>query len=469
MRKIIGIFLVFCLCFSLAGCGINKNEEKNKNTSNSEMTADKAMKKAAKILKKMTLEEKIGQMILVDIDYLSQDEKDVTEVSEELLEAIETYKIGGVVLGNQNIENKEQIQTLIQEISNYVEKNDELKVPLYYGTQEQGGGTKSIAANNKDIKATGYTSPAEMGANMTEGQLEDTGELIAGELLELGFNLNLAPSADIRQSEKVINVAEVESIALENNLEILGERPEYKPSAKKVSKKKEKKRLAAYEKKLQNYEDKCRLFIEKYREDNYGESCFGEEADKVSEAVVAMVKGMHAVSSDEGQSVSTVLTTFPGISSVARYHKLTMVDVDKALSTLRKENLKPFAEGIDAGTDFVMVGHVALTKIDGKTPASLSKIIISKLLREEMGFEGVVVTEEMNLPVIVSEYTTEQAVVKAVVSGADVIYNPKDIDEAVFALKRAVMFGEIEEKVVDQAVLRILQNKILRNVYPMSD
>ncbi len=72
-----------------------------------------------------------------------------------------------------------------------------MTIPLYIGTEEEGGGEKSIAASTETITSTGYVSPAEMGKNMTESQLENTGEVIAGELAGLGFNLNLAPAADV--------------------------------------------------------------------------------------------------------------------------------------------------------------------------------------------------------------------------------------------------------------------------------
>ncbi len=97
----------------------------------------------------------------------------------------------------------------------------------------------------------------------------------------------------------------------------------------------------------------------------------------------------------------------------------------------------------------------------------MSSIIMSDLLRKELGFRGIIMTEQMDLPVITTRYTTSEVAVKAIVSGADMIYNPKNIQEAVSALHQAVLTEEIDEKVIDQAVLRILQNKILREVYPM--
>lgn len=469
MKRTTCIFLVLCLCVNLTGCRSTGEQGESTNDSDSVVTADDALKKASKILKTMTLEEKIGQMILVDIDSLTEGSETVTKSSPELLEAIETYKIGGVVLGKQNIKNANQTKELIRQISDTVQTDTGLHIPLYIGTQEQGGGAKSIAVGCDDINSTGFTSPSEMGENMTEGQLEDTGKVIARELTGLGFNLNLAPPADVAQAEKTVDAAEIENKVLLANSSVLGQAPEYKEPKKKISRKKQKKRLAAYTKKLQAYQEKCEQFLTKYKETDYAGSCFSSDADQVSEAVASMVKGMHSVKSESGQTMVTAVTTFPGISSIACYHKLEVLDIDTALSILRKENFAPFTAGIEAGTDFIMVGHVSLSKIDGTTPASFSRVILRELLRKEMGFGGIILTEPLDVPAITDEYTTRQAVIKAVVSGADMIYDPEDIGEAVSALEQAVMFHEIDEKVINQAVLRILQNKIQRNIYTVSD
>ena len=155
---------------------------------------------------------------------------------------------------------------------------------------------------------------------------------------------------------------------------------------------------------------------------------------------------------------------FPGISAVAGYHKLVGREIDTGLSRLRRENLAPFSAGIDAGTDAIMVGHVTVSKVDSSAPASLSKTIMMDMLRDEMGFDGIVLTEQMDVPAITEQYTTDQAVRQAITSGADMIYNPEDLEVAISSLRQAVMAQEIEEKVIDQAVLRILHNKLLRGI-----
>lgn len=460
MKRITSIFLVVCLCLNLVGCSNDTgNNEGSSEVSGNTVASEDALEEAGKLLKQMTLEEKIGQLFIVDVDKLADSDKPVKSISPQILELIERYKIGGVVFGNQNIENTEQITSMIRDVNDFVNESAEMKIPLYIGTQEEGGGEKSIAATTEDINSTGYISPSEMGDNMTESQFEDTGTVIAGELQQLGFNLNFAPVADVAELENMADSQAVSDCAVS----VIGEKPVYTPPSKKISKAKQKKRLNAYNKKLKEYNAAYNAFLNTYTEDNYLDSCFSEDEDKVSEAVASMVRGMHS------KGMCTVLRTFPGISSVARYHKLIQMDIDTGLSKLRKVNFVPFSAGIEEETDFIMVGHVFMSKIDKYVPASLSKTILTELLRKEMGFEGIVMTEQMDVPVITNNYTTEQAVIRAIASGADIIYNPDDLEKAISAIKTAVMFNEIDERVINQSALRILQNKILRKIYPLSD
>lgn len=463
MKRITCVFLIICLCLNLAGCsseaeGSGDDVQEPEKLSEEELDSQ-AFQMAGEYIKNMTLVEKIGQMFLLDADRLVEGEKAVTGVSSELLGTIEKYKIGGIVFGRQNIQTADQITAMVQDVKQSVAASVEMEIPLYIGTEEEGGGKKSIAAATDTITSTGYVSPAEMGKNMTEGQLENTGEVIATELTGLGFNLNFAPSADIAGTAQPVDGQAVSSAAVS----VLGEEPVPPDmSGKKRSKAKRRRLMKAYEKKLSEYRAKWDAFMEKWTEKDYNSSCFGEEEEHVGEAAAAMVQGMHAVG-DYG--ISTVLKVFPGITPVAENHKLVKSRIDTGLSRLRRTNLAPFAAGIQAGTDFIMVGHVALGKVDHDTPASLSETIMTGLLRNEMGFEGIILTEQMDVPVITSEYTTEQAVVRAIISGADMIYNPENLEAAVSSVEQAVLSQQIEEERIDQAVLRILQNKIRRGIW----
>ena len=460
MRRILSFFLVFCLCLNLTGC---RSEGQTGETGESEKVPEaeldkQALEMAGQYLEKMTLEEKIGQMFLVDVDKLLKGGRAVTASSPELLQAIERYKVGGIMLGRGNVQSTDQVKSLINDIQQATGENGNLTIPLYIGTEEEGGGEKSIAASTETITSTGYVSPAEMGKNMTESQLENTGEVIAGELAGLGFNLNLAPTADVAGTGQPAD----EQAGRDRVIAVIGKEPVApNTSGRKISKAKRKKKWKAYRRRLKQYNAKYDALVQAYSEARYNDSCFSEDGEKVGEAVSAMVKGMHTAGSN---GICTVLKMFPGISAVAGYHKLVGREIDTGLSRLRRENLAPFSAGIDAGTDAIMVGHVTVSKVDSSAPASLSKTIMMDMLRDEMGFDGIVLTEQMDVPAITEQYTTDQAVRQAITSGADMIYNPEDLEVAISSIRQAVMAQEIEEKVIDQAVLRILHNKLLRGI-----
>lgn len=455
MRKIISICLVVCLCLQLVGCSQETGEEQNvsgqKNEKKEEMmSSEEAFERAEKIVKKMTLDEKLGQLFIIDLDKLSKNGKPVTKMTDKIRRFIEKYKVAGVVLDEDNICETEQVKKLTGELA------DCLEIPMYVATEEEGGGEHSIAGKKKDIFSTGYLSPWEMGKNMTQDQIRDTGKVIGQELANLGFNLNFAPTADVFE---VGSAEDAEEASLSAYTAFSEKEMSMEQFYNVISKGGKKKKLVLDQKALDKYVQKgADKLLKEYTEENYIERCFGDDEDKVRVSVSAMVDGMHM------GKVATVLKTFPGIASAVRYHKLVQGEIDTGVSRLRRVNFAPYAAGIKAGTDVIMVGHVALTKVDKDTPASMSKVIMSELLRDEMDFEGVVMTEAMDLPVITNEYTTEQAVLRSLVSGASLIYNPEDLQEAIFAVKRALMFQEIDEKRINQSVLRVIQNKLMRGV-----
>lgn len=451
MKRIVSIFLVLCLCVTMCGCSFQGKKGKASGNAENALSEEEVLDQAGKILKKMTLDEKIGQMILVDLDELSENGKPVTELTSKIKEKIEKNHIGGILIGNSNVKSVDQIKKLTQDLQ-AIEG-----ISLYIGTEEEGGGTRSIAVNNKEIDGTGYVSPEDMGKNMSESQLEDAGVMIAKELKNLGFNLNLAPCADVWKVENIgkVSADQIRNLAMQE----VGPAPAEPKIKKKMSKKKAKKQKRKYEKERALYEKKVQAYIERYTVNDAKQSCFSSDEDIVSTAAEAMVTGM------KSQGIATAVKSFPGTAPVARYHRLVPCQITTGLSKLRRENFSTFSSAIDAGTDMMMVGHVWLTKIDKDLPASLSPTILSDVVRKELGFEGVLFTEALNVPVITSQYSPEEAELKAVIAGADMLYNPVDMEEAVFHVSRAVMFGDIDEKQIDQAVLRILQDKIQQGIY----
>ena len=108
-----------------------------------------------------------------------------------------------------------------------------------------------------------------------------------------------------------------------------------------------------------------------------------------------------------------------------------------------------------------MAGHIALPNVAGdNTPASLSEKLLTGLLRETIGYDGIIVTDAMNMGAIVSRYSSAEAAVQAVIAGADIILMPEDLRSAWEGLVEAVESGEISEERIDASVRRILEVKL---------
>lgn len=121
----------------------------------------------------------------------------------------------------------------------------------------------------------------------------------------------------------------------------------------------------------------------------------------------------------------------------------------------------PFNSAIAAGADMIVAAHIACPQITGDgTPSSLSSVMITDVLRGELGFDGIIITEAMNAEAITSHYTSADAALAAVNAGVDMILMPQSFQEAYQALVDAVNNGEISRERIDDSVRRILQVKL---------
>ena len=123
-----------------------------------------------------------------------------------------------------------------------------------------------------------------------------------------------------------------------------------------------------------------------------------------------------------------------------------------------------FPVGIASGSDMVMIGHLILTEIDAAQPAPFSYRIVTELLREELGFQGVVITDGLQMKALTDSYTSGEIARRAVSAGVDILLCPSNPQAAVSALEEAVALGEISEERINQSVRRILAMKVNRGV-----
>lgn len=180
---------------------------------------------------------------------------------------------------------------------------------------------------------------------------------------------------------------------------------------------------------------------------------FGSDPDMVSEMVSELVRGLR-----EGNMLSAA-KHFPGHGSTGGDTHDGFAATSVTEEELKAVHLKPFVSAIQAGAPMIMVGHMTLTEIDGEYPATLSNRIVTGLLREELGYEGIIITDAMNMGAIADHYTIAESTVMAVEAGCDMLLCVGDVETAVTALLEALDAGKIEESRIDESVLRILTAK----------
>ena len=186
-----------------------------------------------------------------------------------------------------------------------------------------------------------------------------------------------------------------------------------------------------------------------------GRRAFGSDPKLVADMVANEVRGL------KEKEIFSVLKHFPGHGNTAEDSHSGRACSYKSLEELRSCELVPFQAGIDAGAEFVMAGHISLPNVLGNdTPASLSYQMITEVLRGEMGFDGIVVTDSLSMGAVSQNYTPEEAAVRAVLAGVDLVLTSGNFERAYTGVLDALKHGRITEEWVDAALGRILKLKM---------
>lgn len=181
---------------------------------------------------------------------------------------------------------------------------------------------------------------------------------------------------------------------------------------------------------------------------------YGADAAAVSPFVTSMLQGL------EEQGVTGCLKHFPGIGSTVMDTHDGLSSTDRSAEDFRANEFAVFQAGIDAGADMIMVSHAAAPSLAGdNTPASLSKAIITDILREELNFKGVVITDAMNMKAISDYYGSDEAAIMALKAGCDMILMPEDFEKAYTGVLQAVQDGTISEERINDSLRRIYRIK----------
>lgn len=403
--KFIKTICSLLLCICLVGCampGVTPDvytpDESPEATATGEqqkgLSREEAVEAAAGYMKNMTVEEKAGQLFIVNLELLDQKNGNYYEwrrFTKRMKKSLDKYHIGGVILFSRNIAGRKQTEKLVTRLQ------ENSSIPLFISVDEEGGDVARIA-NNKKMGTTVFQTMEEIGRTKDASYVYNMGETIGSEISSLGFNVDFAPVADVKTSEL--------------NLEI-------------------------------------------------GTRSFGGEPDKVAEFTSAFVKGI------QKQNVSATLKHFPGQGSSSGDTHIESVNIDSSIASLRKNDFVPFEAGIAAGADFVMVSHISVSKVtETAQPASMSNLVMDTILRDELGFQGVIITDAMDMASITDNYTSAEAAYGAVSGGADIVLMPLDLEMAYNEIINRINNGSISKERLDASVVRILTVKFMRGIMP---
>lgn len=390
-RRIIRTFesaLLICAvtasCFAvLPGSARCVRAQKSFNLESREVP-ESADKKAEKILKGMSTDEKLAQMLIISPEALSGNSGTVTAADSRTKKGLKKYNAGGVFFLAKNLRSRSQTRSMIKGLQSQAKKAHH--IPLFMAVDEEGGQVARCA----EKLGTSRFRPMYFYHSMGRKTAEENARTIGKDISSLGFNLDFAPVADTWTNPRNTVI---------------------------------------------------------------GTRAYSKSYKQAAELIPSAVKGFH-----RGGTACT-LKHFPGHGNTSTDSHKGSVYVNKTLKQLKSGDLKPFAAGIEAGADMVMTGHITDKKISN-LPASLSRKMVTGILRKDMGFEGVIITDGLGMSAVSDRYSEATAAVMAVRAGNDMVLGVTDPEKTIKALKKALKNKSIKQEQIDASVKRILILKI---------
>ena len=194
--------------------------------------------------------------------------------------------------------------------------------------------------------------------------------------------------------------------------------------------------------------------VDPLRSDTMGLRSLSSDAAVAADMVRAEVEGFR------DKKMLCCAKHFPGIGAAAGDSHEGAITIEATNEELETVDLVPFRAAIEAGVPMIMVGHVSLPNIVGdSTPAPLSSAVVQGMLRDSLGYTGIIVTDSLSMGAITDYYTPAEAAVAALKAGCDIPLMPERLDEAYQGVLSAVQVGELTEERLDESLTRILTAK----------
>jgi beta-N-acetylhexosaminidase len=334
-------------------------------------------------LQNMSLDEKLGQMIMVET-YSQSYGGDIKTM-------VEQQHAGAVIIYAKNMKTPDQLRTLIGDTQAHA------TIPMFITMDEEGG-------NVDRLGSMGFEQPLPsaqyLGSTGNPTLASNAGSRAAAELKSYGINVDLAPVADVRTIPNPV----------------IGPRP------------------------------------------------YGSTAATVDSFAGAFLDGL------QQNGIIGTLKHWPGIGSVSLDPHKTLPTVTRSLSDLESTDFATFRDLLAKNPGMIMVTHVLVNAIDPDMPSSLSPKLVQGTLRDELGYQGVIITDNLWMKGVSLRYSLPDASVLAVLAGDDLLEGPWDpatMGDVLNGLRDAVNSGRISQDRIDQSVRRILTLKAQYGILPL--
>lgn len=360
------------------------------------------------IIDKMTLEQKVAQLFVVSPETLTGVDS-VQYAGDMTYQALQDYPVGGIVFAKDNIDSSSQFGTMTDNLQSYSEEISGL--PLFLAAAEEGG-SASVLGNNDNLDEYYENSYSDDGSDYSSSSANSV-------------HSGATSMSEIGRKDDSTNAYEAGK-SIGSLMSAYGLNLDLAPVADVLS----------------------------GNSTGIGNRTFGTDAQTVSDMALEVIRGI------QEEDVNAAMKYFPGYGAASSNMSGFPV-INSSLDELKKKEFLPYSNAIAQGMDFVMVGHISVPNVTGDdTPASLSEKMISEVLRKDLGFKGIVMTDYLNDKTIVKNYGAADAAVKAIQAGADLLLEPDDLEAAYEGVLKAVKKGDITEDRLDESIYRILRVKL---------
>ena len=387
----------------------------------------------------MSMEDKVSGLFIITPEALTG-VSPVTEAGETTKEAIESLPVAGLIYFAGNIESREQLVRMLA--------NTEQWGGVNLGVETTDKNTvRQDPSDESESAAAGESTAAEAAEAAAEAYAEDAGGTDQEETS--GYTIHIPPFLAVDEEGGLVSRIANSSI----EVPYVGSMADIGASGDPEAAFEAGNTIGGYLHELGfnlDFAPDADVLIDPGNQ-TIGDRSFGTDPALCGQMVGRYVDGLHQ------NGIASCIKHFPGLGDTETDTHTGGAWSSRTLEDYQGAEFLSFLGGINAGTDMIMISHLSNTELTGSDlPASLNKTLITDILRNGMGYEGVIITDSFQMGAVTERFDSAEAAVTAIEAGADLVLMPVDFRSARQGILDAVAAGRISEERIDQSLCRIL-------------